>query len=73
MLGNGNGTFRTPLLSPPVRTPKVVFAADLTGDGIQDMVVENLTTPAPSACCLATATAPSGSDDFSTGGVIRLL
>jgi hypothetical protein len=41
LLGNGNGTFATPMSVPLGGSPNFVISADLTGDSIDDLAVTN--------------------------------
>src|SRR6185503_4687426 len=45
LLGNGNGTFRSPLTVPTVGKPFSVTAARINGDSIVDLVVASYTGP----------------------------
>ena len=60
LLGKGDGSFQPNHLILSVgQTPLSVAAGDFDRNGALDLVTANSTT-APSACCWATATAPSG-------------
>ena len=59
LLGNGNGTFQAQATFATGSMPDSVAVADVNGDGKPDLIVANDTNPAASACCWATATAPS--------------
>ena len=43
LLGNADGTFQTPLDSPPATSPTGVAAGDFNGDGRLDVAVANTT------------------------------
>ena len=47
-LGNGNGTFRAPLLLPVHFAPRAMIVQDLNGDGILDIATANISPDAVS-------------------------
>jgi hypothetical protein len=59
LLGNGDGTFQARQDFATGAGPLAVAIGDLDGDAMPDLAVANYATPPPSACCWATATAPS--------------
>ena len=58
LLGNGNGTFQAQTTYATGSEPYSLTLADVTGDGKLDLLVANQSSNR-SACCWATATAPS--------------
>ena len=59
LLGNGDGTFQPAVTTRPAADPGAVAVGDFNGDGKPDLAVADWSRPTLSACCWATATAPS--------------
>ncbi|MGB7333499.1 MAG: FG-GAP-like repeat-containing protein, partial [Terriglobales bacterium] len=81
LLGNGNGTFQSPVNYTIGYNPVSVAIADMNGDGIQDLVVENQCSGDQENCGFSSVILMLGNGDgtfqppvtfYSTGGNIAL-